>query len=116
MIVFLIVFLSYGCKSDRSKSEHDHTTALCNDRLFVETYNIFNSGAFGGNRVSQYLTDSTNFRIYIGTFDNAEGGYSYNCNDDQVIVYRVEQGQSQSKIIDSISYSIADLKRKKILE
>ena len=40
---------------------------------------MFGSGAFGGDLLSEYMTDSTNFRVYIGPYDDAIGNYSYRC-------------------------------------
>src|SRR4051812_42928764 len=89
MALCSLLLLICRCRNDRSKKEHHSTTPVCDNRLFVETFTIFGSGAYGGDRVSDYLTDSTTFRIYIGTFDDAHGGYSYQCNGDSVKVYRV---------------------------
>lgn len=115
-VIFFITAFTFACRGDRSKVELDHATALCDGRLFVEAYKISSGGAYGGDRVSDYLTDSTNFRIYIGTFDNADGGYSFECKEDNVYVYLVEQHSSGNKILSTRIYSIQDLKKKKIFE
>ena len=112
LIIFFTTAFAFSCRSDRSKAQHDSTTRLCNSGLFVEGYKIFNSGAYGGDRVSDYLTDSTNFRMYIGTYDNADGGYSFICKGDSVYIYKVEQHSPKNKILDIKTYSISELKKR----
>jgi uncharacterized protein YozE (UPF0346 family) len=89
-VSIIFVFVIFGCHSDRSKNKHTSTVKVCDNRIFIEEFEIFNSGAFGGDRVSQYLTDSANFRMYVGTFDNAHEFYSYKCNGDSIVIYKGE--------------------------
>jgi len=111
----LILFFSsllLGCRSDRSKKAYDSTTPVCGNNLFVETFTIFGVGAFGGDRVSEYLTDSTHFRMYIGTFDNAHGGYSYQCYDDSIKISKVVDDTAAHRIVSSVRiYSISELRK-----
>jgi hypothetical protein len=88
------------------------TVKVC-DNLYVEMYTVFGSGAFGGDLLSDWLTDSTNFRIYIGTFDDAHGGISYKCNRDTLFVTQLPDGQSSSSdTIEVRHYLISKLKEK----
>lgn len=88
-LLFFLFFL-FSCRNDRSKDKHTSTTRVCdNNKLFVETYTIFGSGAYGGDRVSNYLTDSVNFRLYIGAFDNAHENYTYVCKGDTIYIEKV---------------------------
>ena len=116
LFIFFIATFIFSCRGDRSKAEHDDANALWDNRLVVEVYKISSGGAYGGDRVSEYLTDSTNFRKYIGTFDNAHGGYSYKCKGDSVYIYEVEQSASENKILSVRGYSIQRLKGKRIFE
>ncbi len=112
LFIFLLCFIA--CRGDRSKAKYDSTVALCNKKLFVETFTIFGSGAFGGDRVSEYLTDSVNFRIYIGTFDNAHEGYSFEYFGDSIKVSKSVDGANGNRRIESIRfYSFSQLKASK---
>lgn len=115
-LLFYFTAFAMCCRGDRSKAKHDRTTVLCNKSLFVETYKIFESGAYGGDKVSDYLTDSANFRIYIGTFDNADGGYSFECKEDSVYVYLIDQRPTLNKILNTRVYSITNLKKQRKFE
>lgn len=88
-LLFLLPLVN-GCSNDRSKKKHVSTRRICDSsRLFVETYTIFGSGAYGGDRVSNYLTDSVNFRFYIGAFDNAHENYTYQCKGDTIYIEKI---------------------------
>jgi hypothetical protein len=114
-LLFSILLLCFGgCRSDRSKAEHDTTVAVCNKKLFVEMFTIFGSGAFGGDRVSEYLTDSINFRIYIGTFDNAHEAYSFECFGDSIKVSKRVDDSNENRKVESVRfYSYSQLKASK---
>ena len=110
---FLISFV-FSCRSDLSKKVHDSTTPVCDKHLFVETFTIFGSGAYGEDRVSEYLTDSTNFRIYVGTFDNGHEGYSYQCYGDSIRISKVvDDTAGKRKIVSLNIFRVSDLKKSK---
>jgi len=84
-----LILLS-GCSNDRNKEKHVSTRSICDSNiLFVETYTIFGSGAYGGDRVSNYLTDSVNFRFFIGAYDNAHENYTYLCKGDTIYIDKI---------------------------
>jgi hypothetical protein len=119
-IKLLFIFLGvicFGCNIDRRKTKHSSTVRVCNKNLFVETYEIVGGGAYGGDLVSDYLTDSVNFRIYIGTYDNGDEGYSYKCTGDSVDINKVTgRRENDNKIVDKKIYSLLGLEKKKIFE
>jgi hypothetical protein len=118
-IVFLgFPFLFSSCSSDRSKSGEHRTYRLCDGRFFVESFTIFGGGGWGGDRVSDYLTDSVNFRMYLGTYDNAHEAISTQCKRDSVYIYfrGTSEMQGRSFIPAIRRYSVSDLKRNKIFE
>jgi hypothetical protein len=116
-VLLLSLLLLYSCRNDRSKDDHDRTSRVCDSSFFVETFTVFGGGAWGGDMVSQYLTDSTNFRIYIGTYDNAHEAYSYECQGDTITVYRTEADSTgKRRITTTIFHSIADLRKSKKFE
>ncbi len=89
---------------------------MCDQHLYVESFIITKGGAYGGDRKSQYLTDSVNFRIFIGVYDNSDGGYSYRCKGDSIYVYNVLQKGDTNIITDSLVFSIKMLKNEKKME
>ena len=110
-VIILITSLLSGCRNDRSKDKHLSTLSICNRKLYIETYSIFESGAYGGDRQSDYLTDSINFRIYIGTYDTGDEAYSFQCRTDSIDVYKVNgRRENQNKIVRKKTYSLLDLK------
>ena len=112
-----LLILLLNCCSYKSKIRLELSVEVCN-KLYVEAFNVFGSGAFGGDLISDYLTDSTNFRIYIGTFDNADFGYAYKCKGDSIIVKKINlvTNDSNKKIIETRVFSLSKLKKEKIFE
>lgn len=117
---FLIIYVSFltslfiiGCRDDRSKEELNSRTKLCNQQLFVEQYKVTEGGAYGGDRVTDYLTDTTNFRIFIGTYISGENIYSFECKDDSVYVLLIKQlpSPAENQILSTKKYSLLDLKK-----
>ena len=97
----------FSCRGDRSKDLYNFTTSVCDKNLFVEVFTISGGGAYGGDRVSDYLTDSTNFRIYIGTYDNAHRFFAYICKGDSLYVYNVEEELPKNKILSTKVFFIS---------
>lgn len=117
LLFISLAVVSFSCQNVRSKAKHYNTAKVCKGKLFVETYEISGNGAFGGDKVSEYLTDSVNFRMYVGTFDNSDEAYSFLCTGDSVEVYRVAiRSNIQNKIVRKQSYSLSGLQAKKIFE
>ena len=109
-LIILIILTIVGLINSGSKGDYKYT--LKQDRnLYVEVYR---SGSTG-NMTSEYLTDSTNFKIYLGTF-NGENGY-INCkiNGDNIDVVKREQGQGVQigalKVVERKTYSLRALKK-----
>ncbi|MBL7750391.1 MAG: hypothetical protein JNN29_03360 [Chitinophagaceae bacterium] len=88
-VIALLSLTQLSCRSDRSKRYHSTTIEVCGKALLVEKYVVSGGGAFGGDRVSDYLTDSSNFRIYIGTFDNANENFTYECKGDSIYIEKI---------------------------
>lgn len=106
------MFFLSACHDDRSKKNYNFTTAICDNRLFVEEYTVSGGGALGSDIVSNYLTDSTNFRIYIGTYDNGEEHYYYECRKDSIYIERVSDKKSE----EPKAYDLSKLKNSKVFE
>ena len=118
IIIYTAFFLLIiGCYSYRSKKHFGGTVVICN-KLYVEFFNVFSSGAFGGDMISEYLTDSTNFRIYIGTFDNADYKYVYGCYGDSIMVKKLHNTNRDTfpSVIETRIFSLKKLEKEKQFE
>ena len=62
------------------------TRAVCGNSLYAELYEINPAGvdAF-------YLTDSTNFRTYVGRFDPEIGNYEFSCKGNYVCIEKINR-------------------------
>src|SRR6478736_6217299 len=92
--VVLFSFLLTSCYKKYSR-----TITVCNGNLFVERYrhNSIDIAYY-------YLTDSSNFRIYVGKFDNEHGGYYFNCFKDSIEIFELYE----KKILNSRKYSLTN--------
>jgi hypothetical protein len=99
IIVILFSFFLSGCYKKYSR-----TITVCDNKLFVERYshNFIDVAYY-------YLTDSSNFRMYVGKFDNEHGGYSFNCKGDSIEISEDYEG----KVINIRKYSLDDLRKRK---
>src|SRR5688572_2842400 len=104
LFFFLFLFF-FGCRIDRSKDKFETIIPICNQHLFVEKYIVSGGGAYGGDMISAYLTDSTNFRVYLRTYDNAHEGIAFECyGSDSVSVSRQikDTATNRFKIVSTI--------------
>ena len=90
--LFSIVLICLsGC--NRNKNNYDRTVKLdfenlkCNCKLYVEVYNV----GILNNITADYLTDSTTFRIYAGTFDEENGYLYFKCLGDRISIEHIEK-------------------------
>jgi hypothetical protein len=60
------------------------TRTICEKSLYAEIYEINPAGMD-----ACYLTDSANFRFYVGKFDPESGNYSFECKGDSIVIYKV---------------------------
>jgi hypothetical protein len=113
----LFSFTFYGCINDKSRKNHKWTSKVC-DNLYTETFSTFGQGAFGGDRLSMWLTDSTSFRIYLGVFDEVEGRIEVECKLDTVFVKQFPDALDANEHLsnpDTRSFDISELMKKKNL-
>lgn len=86
LICLVLFFLFQKCSiDDKCRDTNIGVEEICNN-LFVETFSVFNQGAFGGGRYSKWLTDSVNFRLFLGVYDEIEGGFYFNCYGETILV------------------------------
>lgn len=84
IIFLLIILISYSCHS-MDNSDHNLTWKIC-EKLHVEKYTTFGMGAGGADMVGHCLTDSSSFRLYIGSFDEGYENITYDCQGDTLII------------------------------
>lgn len=100
-IMVLISFLLTSCYKKFSR-----TISVCDGNLFVQVYkHRFINVAY------DYLTDSSNFRMYVGKFDYEHARYSYHCQNDSIEISEAYEG----KVINIRKYNLKDLRKGKEL-
>jgi hypothetical protein len=113
------VFILFSCRNDRRKDKIKAIIPICNRHLFVEKYEVWGGGAYDGDMISAYLTDSVNFRVYLLTYDNAHEGISFECKgEDSVSVYKqtLDTATNRFKIVSTTVYSLSELRKKKVFD
>jgi hypothetical protein len=109
LIFFSLLFIAYF--NSKNKGEYKSTIDVC-ESLKVEVFCLSNNGAFGSEIKSNYLTDSINFRVFVGKYDEGTNYYSYKCNNDTIIIkYKLisESNDADSTIFEK-KYLIKKLK------
>lgn len=124
----LFFFSFFGCTNYHSRKDYKYTYNLCQHKsecsckLYAEGYLVYAMGAQGSNIYSEYLTDSSMFRIYIGSYDEYDERILYNCKGDSIYVEKrtnkdfPTDDQHSFKVLDKKVYSLKDLKSKHIFE
>jgi len=98
----------------RDKANYRYTFNR-DQNLYVEVY----SAGLIGNLKAEYLTDSTNFRVYLGTFDDERGYIHCTIKGDKILVEKFEHGVEtgpkwdELKTVDTKVYNLAELKRRR---
>jgi hypothetical protein len=117
-----------GCVNYMNKHHHLSTVNLhdyepngCKITLYREDYCAYGMGALGSDLNSVYLTDSVNFRLYIGTYDNNDEHIIPKCNGDNIVVEKTKNTSSINewnwpKVIETKIYSIKKLKQKHVFD
>ncbi|XVJ65720.1 MAG: hypothetical protein HEQ40_05980 [Lacibacter sp.] len=85
VLKIFLAFLLVGCANDKSRKNYKWSFEIC-DGLYNEVFSTFSQGAFGGDRCGKWLTDSTNFRIFLGAFDEINGNITIECKQDSILV------------------------------
>ncbi len=111
--LLIVLFLLKKCSIDDRSRENFRRDRSIGNHLYVETYCVFGQGAFGTDLVSDWLTDKSNFRIYIGTYDEGRGGFRLECKDSTVYVRECLYDDNDHFIKESLVdvYNIAGLKK-----
>lgn len=105
VLIFLIYFLFVG----KNEKYHFITTFNLGDSLYVEKYELYTLGNTPSGEYAEYLTDSINFRKYIGMY-NDYSLFKYQKNGGVLIIKTINR-QDSLKIYETKSYQISVLKK-----
>lgn len=115
IIVLIAILFFFSCVNDKSKKEHFSTKVICGD-LYREKYRIFSGGAYSAELYADYITDSVNFRKFVGTHDPSEG-FGYKCTNDTIVIEKAHFSSNKVRtLIEKNSFSINELKRSQRFE
>jgi hypothetical protein len=108
-ILFILVIIT----SLKLRSTGNYKYALNEDRnLYIEVYR----SGLTGNMTSEYLTDSANFRVYLGTYNSKNASIHCKLTGDQIIVEKKLSDASAKanplKAMERKTYSLKDLIRR----
>jgi hypothetical protein len=103
--IVLFCSLFQGCVK-----RHKYTLKVCDDKLYVESFNINPAGVD-----ADYLTDSINFRIYVGDWDNEHENFTYECKGDSVFIEKIDASGVNFRVLETKVFAIKDLKHEKKL-
>ena len=105
ILINLICFLFFSCNE-----KYIRTEKVCDQKLYVEIYEKRQLGI-------SYLTDLTNFKIYVGQLNFENERYSYKCLSDSIFIFQISSGLGNDlrydKIIAEYSYDIKELQKEK---
>ncbi|MCD6066291.1 MAG: hypothetical protein K0S33_1117 [Bacteroidetes bacterium] len=106
-----ILLLCSGCWDEKSREKFRMSNNVCND-ITAETYTVFGQGAFGADLYGEWITDSVNFRVFVGTHDIQYTLIRIKCMDDTLTVVKTDEG----RMVETKTYSIAELKALKNID
>jgi hypothetical protein len=106
LIPAMISLLIVGCVK-----KYKFTTKVCGGQFYIEDFNVNPAGVN-----EAYLTDSINFRIYVGKYDNEHENFSFVCNGDSIKIMKLVMPDTgmKMKILDSLKFSFSDLAKKRM--
>lgn len=109
-IILVLTLIVQSCDSKYSKKNHLNTLQLDN-HLFYEIYKITSGGTLASDTYSYYLTDSVNFRKYVGTiYYDDEHLYCQSVDSNHVLVYRAKK-KNVNDTLDKKVYVLSELKK-----
>jgi hypothetical protein len=89
---------------------YERTTKVCDEKLYVE---IFSTGV---GLDTEYLTDSVNFRLYVGKRDDEHENFTYQCKADSIFIKKIDSSKKEVQVLETSAYSLKELKNNKVFE
>ena len=110
LVILVVLSIAVGCVDKKDKQKLFHKQPICN-QLWIEKFRVFSGGAYSAELYSDYITDSTNFRLYIGSHD-VNGSFDYQCKGDSVIVRKFAHHETGPKtIVEESTFSVSGLRK-----
>jgi len=117
ILFFVVPAMLTACVKPTSRRNYKYTLSREN-KLYIE---VFKAGILGRS-TAQYLTDSVNFRIHIGTFDDDKEQIHCRINRNQIEVERRQRVKGENRqldvliVISTTHYNLQELKKKHVFE
>jgi len=104
-IILIFTICSFICSCSK---KYIRTEKVCDQKLYLEVYERRQLGV-------SYLTDSTNFRIYVTQLNFENEKYLYKCTHDSVFILLSSHDffTNKDSVINEYKYNIKELKEKK---
>jgi len=85
--------------------------------IYREKFLVYSGGAWSAELYKDYLTDSTNFRIYIGEHEE-RSNFDYQCSGDTITVKKFtwDESHSNNKILSRQVLLVSVLKKENNLK
>ncbi len=113
LAIFTVIFV-FACRGGDEKTLFIKDS-ICNN-LIREKFRIFSGGAYSAELYSDYITDSINFRKYVGEHDESSS-LAYQCEGDSIVVLKFRHDEKgNKKLINREVYSMSELKRNRKFE
>ena len=115
LLASIMLLISYIKICNKDNYRYTFST---DHNLYVEVY----SAGLIGNLKAEYLTDSTNFRVYLGTFDDERGYIHCALKGDKIVIEKREHNKEtgpkwdELKVVERKVYSLTELKRRRDFE
>ncbi|BAU53299.1 hypothetical protein [Mucilaginibacter gotjawali] len=107
-ITILLILAIITCLKLRSTGNYKY--ALSEDRnLYIEVYR----SGLTGNMASEYLTDSANFRVFLGTYNSKKASIQCKLSGDRITVEKKLNDANTPEIIERKIYNLNDLIRRR---
>ena len=106
-----------NCKSSYNDGKYWQTVKLDNG-LYIEVFKTFSQGGLGSDLIDDYLTDSLNFRVRLGTSDEYyEQVYCRPTSGDSIQIRRSRRGNDgKLKVVKMEDYSLKELRKLKNID
>ena len=109
LLPLLAIILGIGCNTRESDDKLFVKTFICNS-FWREKFRVFSGGAYSAELYSDYITDSTNFRMHVGTHDEYSS-FDYVCNGDSLTIRKFKHQDGIKIPIEQSVYSLSGLRK-----
>jgi hypothetical protein len=93
------------------KKKYIRTEKICEKHLFLEVYEKWSEIGVS------YLTDSMNFKIYVGQYNFGSEFYRYECKNDTLFIFRYSDGSIKGvNVVETKIYSLSELEKQRKFE